>query len=391
MILVFNKNNGADKCQNIVNKTKHDLCQFHAAQQYKKYASKRNDTNRSSLSSKLRNRTKKSLSKLRSNNNRNGITMYQIKKPQNHNISNINNSNRNRKKNANVHHPIYSRNANKNTLTIEQNKKRKTMNKLLSGKPLLPHLGTNWNNRNNTRNGNIILGPKKNINNIAQHGINQTQSKTQKIMQKKAIKFEIPDPNNYNNNNLRNRNHRKRSFECMNRSNNNNKNQNPSPIRKRHRLSNIVNTNMDEIINRKSINDHLRVEMEKENVMKELNNLENEEKLHDQLCEITSVQVQVYICKHIGCPLKEKVYEKPNDFCKSHSMNITKSTGRKYFWKCDNCQWKTYTLNTKRVRAKCYKCGKRKFKEASAYNTDKSKLKTNASTKTLILVNNKRK
>merc|ERR1712154_94088 len=45
------------------NKSERDLCQFHAAKQYKKYASKRNDTNRTSLSNLRRNNsTKKSLS-----------------------------------------------------------------------------------------------------------------------------------------------------------------------------------------------------------------------------------------------------------------------------------------------------------------------------------------
>mmetsp|Transcript_32272 Transcript_32272/g.28325 ORF Transcript_32272/g.28325 Transcript_32272/m.28325 type:complete len:152 (-) Transcript_32272:38-493(-) len=134
-----------------------------------------------------------------------------------------------------------------------------------------------------------------------------------------------------------------------------------------------------------------RQEIEKENLINDLNDLENEEKLHDQLNEITSIQIQVYICKYIGCPLKEKVYEKPNDFCRAHSMNITRINGRKYFWKCNNCQWKTYTLNTKRIRSKCIKCGKRKYNEASAYNTDKSKPKTTASKEKLILVNNKPK
>ena len=114
-------NNGVNKCQNIVNKTKHDLCQFHAAQQYKKYASKRNDTNRSSLSSKLRNRNKKqNLSKIRMNN---GISMLQMKKQKNNNnkIINRNLGNTNyRKKRI---HPIHSRN--KNALQIKQDNQKK--------------------------------------------------------------------------------------------------------------------------------------------------------------------------------------------------------------------------------------------------------------------------
>merc|ERR1719361_1669618 len=65
------------RCQNVINKAMNDLCTFHKAESYKKYASKRNDTNRSSLS-RMRGNLKKSLSGNKANNRRmNGVSMMQ--------------------------------------------------------------------------------------------------------------------------------------------------------------------------------------------------------------------------------------------------------------------------------------------------------------------------
>lgn len=246
----------------------------------------------------------------------------------------------------------------------------------------LPHLGTNWNHNNKGNgNGNIILQPKNTINQLR---MNESQKRAQQIINKKGIIFNIPNPNNITQNVIRK--NRKRSFEFMN----GNK-ENISPPRKRNRLSNIIkDSNVDDIINQKSINENLRKDIQRENLENELNNLENEEKLHDQLNEITSIQIKVFICCFTGCPIKGKVCEKPNDFCKSHQINITKTMGRKYFWKCENCKSKTYSINTKRVKSKCIKCGKRKFIAASAYNIDKgSNSKINTRKEKFILVNNK--
>eukprot|EP00483_Globobulimina_turgida_P005585 UN05595 len=106
---------------------------------------------------------------------------------------------------------------------------------------------------------------------------------------------------------------------------------------------------------------------EKENI----NDSESDEKL--QVDEITSVQVRIFICKFRKCPLKDKLTEKANSFCKSHSMNVVKIMGRKYFWKCGVCNNKIHTLNTKRIKSKCRKCGADQFKASLAYNISNAK------------------
>jgi len=92
---------------------------------------------------------------------------------------------------------------------------------------------------------------------------------------------------------------------------------------------------------------------------------------------ITSKTVTVYICKQKGCSLQDKAQENPNMFCKSHSMNIVKTSGKKYFWKCDNvqCGNKIQTLNTKRMKTKCRKCGRKSFVPSAVYDTPKKKNK----------------
>lgn len=53
---------GISRCQNVVDKSEYVLCQFHAAEECRKYAAKRNDTNQTSLSNLRRNKnTKKEL------------------------------------------------------------------------------------------------------------------------------------------------------------------------------------------------------------------------------------------------------------------------------------------------------------------------------------------
>jgi len=371
--------NGSETCKSVVNKSESDLCLFHKHQQYKRYASKRNDTNRCSLSSNLRNKnTKKNLSK---------VTMSQMMKPSFLNkSSNVHQTNvylANRKKNNMVH-------KHRNTVQMRENEKKQQMNQLLRGKTLIPQLGTNWN-RNSNANRNIVLAPRYSSKRAAGTDleITKSQQRAQQLISAKGIKFDAPDPNNTANlqsNHNEHRSSRKRSFQCMTTSENDGTG--VSPKRKRSRLSDVVKEGeMEEIINQKSKNDTLRKQVEKEQLFTELDDLQNEEKLHDELENVTSVQTTIYVCKFQGCALKNKPMEQANTFCKSHAVNIVKSSGRKYFWKCDNCKYKTSTINTKRIKCKCAKCGRKKFVPASVYNL--STPKSNGEQK-LILVNNKR-
>eukprot|EP01084_Bolivina_argentea_P089884 162073_1 len=343
---------------------------------YKKYASKRNDTNRSTLS-KMRNRnTKKSLS-----GSMNGITM--TKRPYMAKPNRKNNTNRKEMKpHAIAMMPNSMRmrmkkyaNGGKKMLQIKENAKKKEMNKILTGKTRMPHLGANWGKN---RHDGIVLGPKC---------VQKSQQRACAMMEKKGIKFDVPNPNDTTH--LHTKRHRKRSFTDMNGNHNDSKAQPPHKKHKMkpNRLGNIGNTSaMNEIINRKSLNDQLRKEVDKENVYNELKELEEEEVLHDELEQVTSVQVTVFVCKFNGCSLKDKVYEKPNSFCVSHRTNMVKTVGRKYFWKCGNCQKKIQTLNTRRVKCKCVKCGRRNFVKSSAYNLTKPKV----SKEGLVLKNNKK-
>jgi len=398
--------NASGKCQSIVNKTKADLCPFHAAQQYKRYASRRSDTNRSSLSSKLRNQNKRSLTS--------DVTIAKMTRPQNpgsysharaqHNMQHTQSYLASRGRNRLQNH--------RSTVQIEQNKRKQEMNVLLKGKTLLPQLGTNWqqntrqssssssSNRggvnHNNNNHNIVLSAKPSMTErVHQNSLQKSQLRAQQIMKNKNISFAAPNPNDMKQASTLNR--KKRSFECI--TSEEQENVRPqhgsSPPRKRHRLAHIGGGgggdddtgDAEAIMSKKSINDSLRSGLEKDAMFKELDALQDEEKLHDQLQEISSLKITVFICRKNGCSLKDKAVEKANTFCKAHAMDIVRASGVKYFWQCNHCKFKIETINTKRIKTKCGKCGKRNFVPSSCYNLRAPK--SNPKENKLILVNNK--
>merc|ERR1719295_941590 len=214
---------GRIPCRNVINKATHDLCEFHKAQQYKKYASKRNDTNRSSTS-RLRQNTKKSLS-----GPGNGISMVQRRSRQMASRHNGMLDDRQRngsggrfagnsrfpKKRVAVDHKL-QRQRNRETLLeskdmmseglrrrmnkygtggkqqsqIQSDSKRKEMERILKGKTLIPHLGANWGSNKNTagKGGGgmqIVFEPK--AVSLDPPGTGSNQRKQSKVARKRSF------------------------------------------------------------------------------------------------------------------------------------------------------------------------------------------------------------
>eukprot|EP00483_Globobulimina_turgida_P011496 UN11518 len=146
-------------------------------------------------------------------------------------------------------------NGKKTMLQIGKNAKKKEMKQLLAGKPLIPHLGTNWNNTQHANNSNIVLKPKKN---------------------------------------------RKRTYDSMMENDLDPDNRMKAQNNKKRKLSTMACTDSKE----------------KENIGQCVSDCEiaidSEEKGQaiDSADQITSVQVTIFICKFQTCPLNNKLTEK---------------------------------------------------------------------------------
>ena len=308
------KIDGSVRCQDVINKAKSDLCTFHKAQSYKKYAAKRNDTNRSSLS-RLRQNGKRSLSgNMRFKSGMNGISMMQTNKKYkqkpaqsiNYRVAQRQTTNRlltSSAMTASFKHRLVG---NKH----QQKERNKQINKLLIGKSLMPHLGTKWN---------------------AENSMSESQRKALRIINKKGIVFKEINPND-----TTNIIGKKRSFQNMMNGDGRLKDGGLQRKKSKNRL-NVKHLDMDKVIKQKSSNDKLLKDMERANVLQSLDDLEDEEKLFEDLNEVTSVSVTIYICKNQMCSLRNKLSEKVNSFCLNHQRDIVKVFGKKYFWKCSSC------------------------------------------------------
>jgi len=203
---------------------------------------------------------------------------------------------------------------------IQSDRKKKELDRILKGKTLIPHLGANWGSKKDTVGGGgggmqIVFEPK--AVSLDPPGTGSNQRKLSKVA-------------------------RKRSFNDMMRSGSvdDKENVNPAdfPPIKRAKISSAMDTDSD-TVDANKMNKSSETAPGAEHVEGE-----------------TSVAVTVYCCKYRKCSLKEKVTESLNAFCKGHQGNVTRSRGRKYFWKCSTCGVQMQTLNTKRVSRKCT-CG----------------------------------
>merc|ERR1712013_93269 len=344
-------------CDGVIDKSRYDLCEFHRAKQYKKFASKRNDTNRTTMS-RLRNpqSQKRSLS-----GKMNGLSMIQRRAPKNFYA---NDEAKKKKPKRNVDHALnrcknrnllinssamrktsvlgkrlskYTKGG-KNQMQIQSAQKRKEMGKMLAGKTLMPHLGADWGS--NEKGGLILMGgPTSSSSSVT---VSTKQSRNEK---------------------------RKRSFDAFMAQSNEKENEfeaeiaggDRSPMRKKMKMK---MKGGDGILRAQSEN--LALEKVRECVAV------REEDSWEALT--------VFVCKFGTCGLRDKVTEKMNSFCEGHAMNVVRSKGKKYFWECTHCGNTTTTLNTKKHRKNC-KCGKKEYyvptsKEGAANpkmkNTEKS-------------------
>jgi len=338
-----------ERCDGVIDKSRYDLCEFHRAKQYKKFASKRNDTNRTKMS-RLRNpqSARKSLS-----GKMNGLSMVQRRAPKNFYAEE-----KKKVKPKNVDHALnrcknrdllYNSSAmrktsvlgkrlakytkgGKNQMQIATAAKRKEMGAMMKGKTLMPHLGANWgasssSGKGSGKGGGLILmgGPGKGKN---EH---EVRVSTQKSRTEK----------------------RKRSYDAFMSASNEKENASEmsaevgmgggSPMKKKAK---VKVGEFGNVLRAKSEN--LAVGKECLRVAKAVAE------------EDTWEALEVFVCKFGTCGLRDKVTESMNSFCEGHSMNVVRSRGKKYFWECTHCGMTTTTLNTKKHRKNC-KCGKKEY------------------------------
>jgi len=323
--------NNHKRCPTVINKSKDDLCTFHKTESYKKYASKRNDTNRSGLT-RLRTNGKKTTTNRRTN----GVSMMQRRKPMSKqkqapkptvNWRQARNNNANLLLSSSAMTTRYKNKiqkkyavGDKNLKQMDENEKKKKMNKLLAGKTLIPHLGANWSTANGKSNAQISF-----------------------VLEPKAMKVGKIKPS------------KKRKYESMS-----------------------VETEcegkiVDGLPRKRSKVDKINCDSKTEEVdCERMQSLDIADDDDDEQKEIIScMNVKIFCCKQTICSMKDKQTEKLNEFCRPHLMNVTQTIGKKYFWKCIFCNLRTTTLNTKRVRKKCKnpKCGKKKYTPASVDKT----------------------
>jgi len=316
-----------ERCTEAIDKSRFDLCEFHRAKQYKKFAAKRNDTNRTTMS-RLRNPqcSKRSLSG--NMNGLNGLSMANRRRgPTSTRTRSV------RKKRETVDHELnrrqnrdllmsssalrrtsvlgrrlqkYSKGG-KNVRAAQSARKAKTVKKLLAGKTLIPHLGTTPSKGSGMSGNNgliLIGGPSMSL---KTSGTSKTERNAR----------------------------RKRSFEEFMAASNDKENVfETSPVKKMKKMSSEV------------------LQVKSENVNFEVREVVEE--------SATWEAVTVYVCKFGGCGLKDRVMERMNSFCEGHAMNVVSTRGKKYFWECTHCGNTTTTLNTKKHRKNC-KCGKKEY------------------------------
>jgi len=327
-----------NRCRNVINKATHDLCEFHKAAQYKKFAAKRNDTNRTSMSrSHLKQNRTRSLSgpgngismvqrRTRQSEQRRNRSMYGEQKKANRvKVDHKANREKNRAmllQSGGMTDGLRRRiqkygNGGKSIQQIQDQKKKRERDRLLAGKALIPHLGANWGHSPAAKGAaagiQIVFEPKA----------------TAKGAEAPAV-----DGHSEGSTKLR----RKRSFKEISSHSADEEDGDECPSRKRPKTSSGGNAE--------------RAESEEDDVVEVGQN---------------SVAVTVFVCMASKCSLRTKASETLNDFCRGHRGNVTRSTGRKYFWKCDACGHRIHTLNTKKTPRKC-KCGRNKWLPTSATN-----------------------
>lgn len=233
----------------------------------------------------------------------------------------------------------------KNLLQIEEDKKKREMDKLLKGKALLPHLGANWGSNTGEAGGGggmtIVFEPKRAVSLDAAAG---------------------PRAGTGSNQGTRSSMNRKRSFKDMESGGFDDKeNDSPEmvtllPPTKRAKTSSPIG--VSRIVS--TMDSKSEEEAEEEKVGED-----NAEEM------VSSVMVTVYVCQFSKCALKNKASETLNMFCSGHQGHVTRTRGKKWFWKCGSteCRNTIQTLNTKRVPRKC-KCGRSTWEPASAFNAE---------------------